>query len=594
MAAGASVLAILALVTGCYGSVTELDREVGMMIAERQRMSMGAQGVTAPTVGMPRAEASTTDPYAEHPDTFNPAASELPAEQADAPAASEYNPKQPVTDEAIELDLQALLAYAIEHAPEYRSEKERLFLATLSLIIERHAWGPRFFNTLSADVAGTPESGDYDTALDLLNDFTVTQRLPYGGDVSVSALVNYTNLIQRASTTTTAEEVQDAAINASIDLPLLRGAGQVAREDLIQAERDLVYAARDFERFRREFFVDISNTYFNLLRQQQRINNQELQLAGLERLAEEQRRRNEAGDVPGFEVRDTEAQVLFGKSDLADVVDSYASSLDSLKLRIGMPVEQQLVIVPVEIRVPRPALDTVESIRIGQAARLDLQTREDQVADAIRGVRVAENRMRGDFNASANLRTDGDRDIGGADFDAGDSDYRVGLSYSPPLDRKIELAQYRSSLIDLERAERDFRVLRDRVALDIRDAIRTIKRSTLTLQLQEENVELAEKRLTNIDILKRRGTVENRRIIEAEEDRLNARNRRDQALADLQSSVLNYLLQTGQMRVDPQGRWLSPGTLTPDEPAPTPDETALPADDDAAAGADDAGDAEAE
>ncbi|MFN3165670.1 MAG: TolC family protein [Phycisphaeraceae bacterium] len=559
-----------------------------MMIAERQRMSLGAQGVTAPTIGTPRSDALATDPYARHPDTYNPAANELPARQAEAPAATQYNPKQPITDEAVRLDLQALLAYAIENAPEYRSEKERLFLATLSLIIERHAWGPRFFNTLSADVAGTPESGDYDTALGLLNDFTVSQRLPYGGDVSVSALVNYTNLIQRASTTTTAEEVQDARINASIDLPLLRGAGQVAREDLIQAERDLVYAARDFERFRREFFVDISNTYFNLLRQQQRINNQELQLAGLERLAEEQRRRNEAGDVPGFEVRDTEAQVLFGKSDLADVVDSYASSLDALKLRIGMPVEQQLVIVPVQIDVPRPALDTAESIRIGQAARLDLQTRGDQVADAIRSVRVAKDRMRGelDLNASANVRTDSGREIGGADFDAGDSDYRVGLSYSPPLDRKIELAQYRSSLIDLERAERDFRVQRDRVALDIRDAIRTIQRSALTLALQEENVELAEKRLTNIAILKRRGTVENRRIIEAEEDRLNARNRRDQALADLQSSVLNYLLQTGQMRVDPQGRWLSPGTLTPSEDVPTPDEPVVPAEDEDDAGAD--------
>ncbi|MGB0768785.1 MAG: hypothetical protein ACPGYV_13875, partial [Phycisphaeraceae bacterium] len=48
---------------------------------------------------------------------------------------------------------------------------------------------------------------------------------------------------------------------------------------------------------------------------------------------------------------------------------------------------------------------------------------------------------------------------------------------------------------------------------------------------------------------------------EAEEDLLDARNSRDQALADLQTSVLNYLLQTGQMRVDGQGRWLAPGRL---------------------------------
>lgn len=554
--------------TGCYGSLSDLDREVSGMIAQRQRLALGEQGVSDATAGMPSPIGGERDPYAERPTTYNPAASELPASKGDQ--ASNQDASEPSVGDPLTFDLQALFAYAIEHSPEYRSEKERLFLTTLSLIIERHAWGPRFFNSLSADVVGTPESGDYDTALDLLNDFSVTQRLPNGGDISVSALVNYTNLLQRASTTTAADEVQDARLNASIDLPLLRGAGQVAREDLIQAERDLIYAARDFERFRREFFVDISTSYFGLLRQQQRIANQQRQLNGLELLAEEQRLRKQGGDLPGFEVRDIEAQVLFSRSDLAEVMDSYATTLDTLKLRIGMPVEQELSVLPVDIQVPMPELKVAEAIKIGQAARLDLQTRADQVDDARRSALVAKDRLRGDLdlNASVDLRTDTARDIGGADFEPGDSDYRVGLAYRPPLDRKIELAGYRSSLIDLERAERDYRVQRDRVALDIRDAIRTIQRASLTLQLQEENVKLAEGRLESINILRRRDPVDTRRIIEAEEDLLSARNRRDQARADLQTSVLDYLLQTGQMRIDRDGRWLAPGTLVIDPEIP--------------------------
>ncbi len=558
------------LLGGCYGSVTDLDREVSNMIAERQRLTLGHQGVSDAQAGLPALSGSSIGRYAENPATFNPAAADLPARPADETDSADDDTSLSFELEPVEFDLPALLAYSIEHAPEYRSEKEALFLATLSLIIERHAWGPRFFNTLSADVSGTPESGDFDTALDIVNDFTLTQRLPYGGDISVSALVNYTNLLQRASTTTAADDAQDASINASIDLPLLRGSGQVAREDLIQAERDLVYAAREFERFRREFFVDISNTYFGLLRQQQSITNQQQQIDGLMRLAEEQRDKHKAGQIPGFEADDAEAQVLFGRSDLADVVDSYGSSLDALKLRIGMPVEQPLTIVPVEIRVPSPALDTVESIAIGQSARLDLQTTKDEVEDAERGVLVAKNQLRGDLglNASASLRTDSNREVGGADFELSDSDYRVGVEYSPPLDRKTELAQYRSALISLERAERTYRVERDRVALDIRDASREIERATLTLELQAQNVTLAEKRLENIKILRRRGDVQPRRIIEAEEDLLDARNRRDQAQTDLQTSVLDYLLQTGQMRVDGDGRWLAPGTLVPAEPRP--------------------------
>jgi len=545
-----------------------LDRQVSDMIAERQRMSLGEQGVSDASVPRP-AYPDRTGLYDEKPATYNPPATDLPASPAEP-----YDPEKPRTYEVdpnaqlTRMDLPALLGYAIEHAPEYRTEKERLFLTTLSLIIERHEWGPRFFNTISSELSGTPESGDYDTAASLINDFTVTQRLPYGGTASISALVNYTNLIQQSSSSTADREQQDAAISASINLPLLRGAGQAAREDLIQAERNLVYAARDFERFRREFFVDISSTYFSLLQQQRRIENQQQQIDGLERLAREQRELAKAGRLPGFEADDAEAQVLFGRSNLASVRDNYSAALDSFKLRIGMPVEEPLAVDRAEIDVPRPALESAKSIQIGQAARLDLQNTRDQVDDARRGVRVARNQLRGDLglNAAVDLNTDSSKSKAGVDFEPGDSDYNVGLEYSLPLDRKNELARYRSALVDLERAERDYRTQRDRVALDIRDASRQIERATFTLDLQSRNVTLAERRLENINILRRRGEVPARRLIEAEQDLLNARNSRDQARADLETSVLNYFLQTGQMRVDGAGKWLAPGNLMPAEP----------------------------
>lgn len=573
--------AALISVTGCNRSLEHLDREVAGMIEQRQRLSLGQQGVHDASAGRPDTPAASSNLYKTQPPTTNPPPDELPARVADKPATPDQQSYEPEADqEPVELDLPALLAYAIEHAPEYRSQKEALFLETLSLVIERHEWGPRFFNTLSSGVAGTPESGDFDTALDIVNDFRVTQRLPYGGTASINALVNYTNLLQRASTNPTARDTQDASLNASINLPLLRGAGMVARESLIQAERDLVYAARDFERFRRTFFVDIANTYFGLLRQQSSIENQRRQIEGLERLATEQRRLFETGRIPEFEATDAEAQVLFGQSDLASALDNYASSLDTLKLRIGMPVATPLDILPGQIDVPTPALDPAESIVIGQSARLDLQTSADRVEDARRGVRIARDQLRGDLDldASIDLNSDSGSDVDGVDLELSDSDYSVALEYSVPLDRKIELAQYRSSLVDLERTIRDYRVQRDRVSLDIRDASREIARATLTLKLQVRNVQLAERRLENVKIQRQRGQVPPRRVIEAEQDLLDARNSRDQARTDLQTSVLNYLLQTGQMRVDAQGQWLAPGSL---RPADAPEQPPQPGDADA-------------
>lgn len=559
-----------ALLTGCYGTLAGLDQEAAEMIAARQALVLGEYGVSNADV-TPADTDWLTSPnlYTPNPPTDNPPADALAVQPMDPetdPPIDHGSQSADPDAQPLTLDLPALLALSIGSAPEYRSQKEDLFLATLALIIERHAWGPRFFNTVSANISGTPESGDFDTALDLINSFRVTQRLPYGGTASVQALVNYTTLLQQSSTNTGPDSTQDAAINASIDLPLLRGSGRVARESIIQAERDLVYAAREFERFRREFFVDLANTYFDLLRQQNGIDNQQMQLDGLKALSERLSAEVDRGRTPQFEADDAEAQVLFGESNLIRAQDNYQTTLDRLKIRLGVPTTQPLVIVRSSIEIPPPALDEQKAVPTALNNRLDLQTTRDRVDDSRRSALVSRNQLLGDLDLTAdlNLRTDSDDDIDGLDFELEDSSYSLGLSYDVPIDRKTELAQYRRSLVLLERAQRNYRVTRDQVALDVRDAIREIDRSRLTLELQERNIEFAERRLEGIRIRVQREPIEPRRLIEAEEDLLDARNRRDEAVADLQAAVLQYLLETGQMRVGPDGSWRAPGTLSPE------------------------------
>jgi len=566
-------LVLLIVVAGCAGRMDRLDAEVEAMIAERQAAAFGRDAANDPDPGVARpGDDAGPQVYEHQPATTNPAAAELPVEPAaEVGAATDLNDIPTVLDadtDAIRLDLEGLLGYAIAHSPDYRSEKESLFLAALGLIIERHLWGPRFFDTVAARIDGTPESGDFDTSLTLVNEFSITQRLPYGGSVSASALVDYVNLLRRSSTNVDPEEQQGGELSAAIDLPLLRGAGKVAREDLIQAERDLIYAARDFERFRREFFVEIANTYFSLLRQQQQIKNQEVQLKNLERLAARFQALADAGKEPQFEAERSSQQVLFGRSNLLSQRESYAASLDAFKLRIGMPTTRNLTIVPQVIVVPEPALDMTDSIAASHRYRLDLQTQRDTVEDATRDVRVARNNLLPDLDlaAAVTLPTDPDKQRAGFDLDAGEGSYSASATLDLPLDRRIEYAQYRSSLIGLERARRAYRVETDRVSLQVRRSIRRIRQAKYDLALQEKNVELSERRATGVRLRER--TLGPRDVIEAQEDLLDARNRRDQAVAELRQSFLQYLLDTGQMRVGADGRWLAPGRLrdAPDDP----------------------------
>ncbi|MCC6682778.1 MAG: TolC family protein [Phycisphaeraceae bacterium] len=575
-------LAMIAL-AGCRSPMQRLDQQVADMINQRQAETFGADAPNDPHYLSPAEDAvGSGDLYDTNPATNNPAVDQLPA--ATDPDPHQIDPEGKnmpsmldAAEDAVEMDLQDVLAYAIEHAPTYRNRKEDLYLSVLSLIAERHLWGPRFFDTITSRYSGTPERGDYDTSLSLVNELGVTQRLPYGGSIGASALVNYVNYLQNeVDTPGDPREEQSSSVELSLDLPLLRGAGMAAREDLIQSERNVIYAVRSFERFRRTFMVDLANSYFELIRRQGSLTNQRVQVDNLQLLYERYQAFANAGKVPGFDAENTKMQVLFARNNLLNAEESYAAAVDAFKLQIGFPTTGNLVIKPLEIEAPVPLLDSAASVRTAWELRLDLQTQHDQVDDAQRGVRVAQNGMLPDLDLSASVSAPSDiaKQRGGFDLDLGEGDYQIGATLALPLDRLVERTRLRRAQIDLEQQKRSYQLSRDQIALQVRRTVRSIEQARITLQLQEQNVFLAERRLEGLHIQEE--DIQPREIIDAEEDLLSARDRRESAVADLRSNVLQYLLDTGQMRVAPDGRWLAPVKLaSPTAPPAEADSSAV-------------------
>ena len=562
-----SLAAVLICLAGCVGGdLDHLDDQVAALIEQRQGVTLGSLAsndrdvVPETSVPLEPAEAA----YREVPPTLNPHPADLPAKSASGHVRLEEDaPLPPMLDsveESVSLDLEEVMAWAIAHARQYRNEKEELFLAALTLLAERHLFSARLFNKTIVEVAGTPEAGDHDHALELINDLGVTQRLPYGGQITAGALVNVVNVL-RSSSTSTVDDLQNTELLISATLPLLRGAGQVVREDLIQAERDLIYATRAFERFRREFLVDVARAYFDLLRQQAVMKNLANQIQSLERLAQQFKALADAGRSPYFEYQRSQQSVLFARNNLLNTQEAYATALDAFKIRIGMPVEQALVIEAMHIQVPEMLLDMPDSIAAARKYRLDLQTSRDQIDDARRGVNNTRNDLLPDLETFAILTvpTDPDKDRGGLDLDAGAGAYRVGMELDAPLDRRIEGLNYRSARIELERAHRAFGLFEDQVALAVRRAIREIQQANFSLQLQQQNVALSERRIIEVKLRER--TLGPRDVIEAQNDLLDAENRRDSALRDQRVSVLEYLLQSGQIRVSSDGHWMPPAKL---------------------------------
>ncbi len=396
-------------------------------------------------------------------------------------------------------------------------------------------------------------SGTFDTALQLVNEFRVTQRLPYGGEVSARALVAATqDLNQRVA----GEDVQSAAIILRADVPLLRGAGLVAQEDLIQASRDLIYGARSFERFRREFCFEISRDFLDLVVRMQGIANSERQVQDLEEIERRELALVDAGRQPPFEAALAAQDKLFAIDRLNSQLEQFRLAVDRFKVRIGMPSEMPLIIDPTELDLPLPPLDMDESVRVALDYRLDLQNTRDQVDDSQRQVNNAMNDLEADLDlfASVTIPTDRDLDHAGLQFDAGDTEFTTGITYGLPLDRQNERYQLRETQIALERAIRSYEEFRDTIAVQVRTALRQIDRSTFSLQLQDQNIEIAKLRRASIEAAPDRASARDRS--DAVEQYLRALDDRDAAQRDVQVAILAYLLETGQFRVDPDGQLL--------------------------------------
>jgi outer membrane protein TolC len=589
-------VALACALAGAVGSMAcsgmdAIDRRIDRVLGR----ASGGIGAMSPAVRRAGPASPGGDPYEERPGTINPSAEELPFEVASperdvlASLESFYVPERPPAV----LDLPAVFRTTQRTAPEYITAEEDYIFAVIRLLIERHLWGPRFFNDTTSRVGFDSVSGRYEAAVNVINDLRVTQRLPYGGDVEARLVTALSQEIVNASSDAYRSSTR---LVLSADFPLLRDAGQIAREDLIQAEREVVYAARTFERFRREFLVDIARDYFDLVLLRANITNQENRLRSLERLFEQRQALVRAGRRAAFDARNVLQNVERSRDALASTRETYELAVDRFKVRLGLVVDREIEIAGVSILLPEPAVTLDQAARLALTYRLDFQNAQDRVQDRRRAVDNARNQLLPDLDvaASASFGTDDDEDDLRPNFDLDDTDYNVSVTFGLPLDREIERLRLRRAMIDVARAQRNLDQSRDNLIVDARRRVREIERARFSLGLQETAIEINRLRIEELEIKEAETTAQQQ--LDAQDELLQSLNDRDRAVRDLRVAVLEYLLDTGQLRVDDDGRFRplagmaespppqAPGAAPPPPGAPGPADPADPdADGDGAA-----------
>jgi len=550
-------LALLTLgLVACQSPLARIDARTAALL-KQQSAILGSDAAT-PRTGFRDQKPLTRKSRAYRPpDTANtPDIKFTPANEArDVEKRLErFHKASSASGEPMRLTLAEVLRIAQDGSRDFRQAEEDYILAAVRLLTEQHRWGPRFFADSSLQATGSGTDGSFQHAVDIINSLRVTKRLPYGGQVEARLIWNATEQLRRQAT---GRYRQSSSLVLSGDIPLLRGGGLSARESIIQSERSLVYAARTFERFRRQLVLDVASDYFNLVASAKRIENQRKQLEGLKALYEQTSELVDAGRLRAFQKQLARSQVLGAQSSLASQEESFQLQLDRFKVRLALSIDQPIEIIPMQLTIPEPDT-TIEAATLAALTyRLDLQNQRDRVDDQRRAVEIARNQLLPDLNLAGNVTVPTDPGVreGGLGLEPEDLNYSASMTLGLPLDREIERLSLRSALINAERAERNYEQTRDTVVVDARGAMRGVELARLRLNLAEQQVIINENRLEEQKA--RSDEVNPQAVVDTETDLNSARNARDQAASDLKVAVLRYLLQTGQLRVTRDG-WISP------------------------------------
>ncbi len=472
----------------------------------------------------------------------------------------------------IRLDLFGAMQYGIQHSRDYQSQLETLYLSALDVTLQRHLLlEPQPFVQANFNYEGHQGEGngangvDARSALAATVNAGVTQRLPFGGQVVASALVGFVDALNSESV-----NGESAQLALSGSIPLLRGAGLVNLEPLINTERQLVYQVRNFENYRRNFVVTVASQYFSLQTRQQSVTNRRYNYANSAAIATQTQALFAANRISFLEVQRAVQAQLQAQTSLITAQASYDAAVDNFKLILGMPVDQTVEIVPIALEIAVPDMADKEATALAEKYRLDLQTARDQIDDARRNVSNAENGLLPDLSLTAASSVSNRAGAPAKEIDARTLSYSAGLQLNLPIDRLAERNSYRTSLIVLAQAQRSLVDQTESVKADVRSSLRQIRAAQMNTQIQRRAVDLAQRRLEYSTLLLQLGQLtSNRDLVDAQSSLLTAQDSYEQAKSDLQVNVLSFLRTTGTLRVDPRAGSLGRVLNLTDQDVPT-------------------------
>lgn len=463
-------------------------------------------------------------------------------------------------EDQLELNILQALEVAAENNRDYQDQRENLYRTALDLTLER--WRFSWQASLSGS-AGVSGNGENATTASVDADLGVSKLFGSGALVLGNIGTTLLRAIDRGDGW---DAIQDLSL--SFTLPLLRGsAREVVLEPLTQAERDLVYSVRNYERFRHTFVVDVVNSYYALLRTLDNIVNEKANYDSLKLLRVRNQRLAEAGKLTDIQVDQAQQDELRSESRLLQLRASYGRQVDQFAILLGLPAETNLILDRSELDALKTLdgaeLLTLDATSLGNFAlenRLDLMNLRDQEMDAQRRTRVAADALRIglDLQTSVNGTSQEGQPFA---YKSSSLPWSFALGFDLPIDQLPERNAYRLSLLNRDRAIRSLEQSRDNVLAGVYDNFRQTESTSKRYVIQLSAVELADKRVRSAVLKLEAGRSSTRDVLEAQEDLLSAQNAATSALIDFALARLRLYRDLELLDVDASGILLDASSL---------------------------------
>jgi len=288
------------------------------------------------------------------------------------------------------LTLANLMELATINSREYQIRKEVLFITALTLTRRRYQFDLNpspFGNGTAATFRHLRNNGITENRLAIPSGVGVQKTLATGGEF----LARFANSVVLTFNGPSGFAT-DIGSEMIFDFQQTIFQRDVRFEDLTQAERDVIYATRDYLRFRKQLFRDIANQYYNLLLSYRGIEiNAQDYFTNLRGFIQSQAEYRTAEKIPRIQVDQFEQNVLRTRSNLVNNCFSLDAALDQLKFRLGLPTEMLIYLDLTELEsISLKDELSVARQMISRARTELLSTRSTTIVDATTLANVAE------------------------------------------------------------------------------------------------------------------------------------------------------------------------------------------------------------